>query len=71
VKPFVNLQRFIFGRDERGPGRDRTESGLQAISARSGLDRTAIFWRLADQDWIGLRQFLLFLWAYSSHMKTF
>jgi len=27
---------------------------------KSGLDRTAIFWNLAYQDWIGLRNFLLF-----------
>jgi len=46
---------FILGaRDEHGSGLDWTGSGLKPILARSGLDRTAIFFNLADQDWIGL-----------------
>jgi len=40
--------------------RIRAGSGLKPILAGSRLDRTAIFWKLADQDWIGLRKFLLF-----------
>jgi len=47
-------------RDEHGSGLDRTGSGLKTILAGSGLDRTANFWKLANQDWIGLRKFLLF-----------
>jgi len=48
-------------RDEHGSGLDRTGSGLKPILAGSELDRTAIFFsKLADQDWIGLRIFLLF-----------
>jgi len=46
-------------RDEHGSGLDRTGSGLKPILAGSGLDRTAIFFYLADQDWIGLRKVLL------------
>jgi len=42
------------------PRRDEHGSGLKAILAGSGLDRTAIFSKLVDQDWIGLRKFLLF-----------
>jgi len=38
---------------------NQSGSGLTPISAGSGLDRTAIFWKLADQDWIGLRKFIL------------
>ena len=40
--------------------RDEHGSGLKPIFAGSGLDRTAIFSQLADQDWIGLRKLLLF-----------
>jgi len=40
--------------------RIRTGSGLKPILAGSGLDQTAIFFKLADQDWIGLRKFWLF-----------
>jgi len=41
--------------------RDRTGSGLKAILAGSGLDRTAIFLKLADQDWIRLRNFFVLM----------
>jgi len=37
----------------------------------SGLDRTAFFSKLEDQDWIGLRKFLLFNCDYSEHIKHF
>jgi len=63
-------------RDEHGSGMDRTGSGLKPIFAGQdwiGLDqdwsqflpdRTGsdciFFSKLADQDWIGLRKFLLF-----------
>jgi len=43
--------------------RIRTESdwtGLKPILAGSALDRSAIFFKLADQDWITLRKFLWF-----------
>jgi len=56
-RPVTNL----LTRDEHGSGPDRTGSGLKAVLAGSGLDRMAIFWKLADQDWIGLRKFLLYL----------
>jgi len=46
-------------------------SGLKPILAGSGLDRTTIFWKLADQDWIGLRKFLLSWSVYSNHIKNF
>jgi len=47
-------------RDEHGSGLDQTGSGLTPILAGSGLDRTAIFWKLAEQAWIGLINFLFF-----------
>jgi len=46
-------------RDEHRSGLDRTGSGLKPIFGGSGLDRTAIL-KLVDQDWMGLRKFLLF-----------
>jgi len=46
--------------DEQGSGLDRIGSGLKPTLAGSGLDQTAIFSKLADHDWIGLRIFLLF-----------
>ena len=51
---------LVILRDEHGSGLDRTGSGLKPILAGSELDRTAIFSKLANQDWIGLRKFLLF-----------
>jgi len=39
--------------------------------AGSGLDRTVIFFKLADQDWIGLRKFLLFWCDYSENIQNF
>ena len=47
-------------RDDHGSGLDWTGSGLKPILAGSGLDRTAFFFKLGVQDWIGLRKFLLF-----------
>jgi len=47
-------------RDEHRSGLVRTGSGLDPLLARSGLDRTAIFFQLADQDWIGLRKLCCF-----------
>ena len=32
-------------RDEHGSGLDRTGSGLKPILARSGMDRTAVFFK--------------------------
>ena len=48
------------GKDEHGSALDRSGSGLKPILAGSGLDRTAFFLKLADQDRIGLGKFLLF-----------
>ena len=62
--------RILYTRDEHGLGLDRTGSGLKPILATSGLDRTAFLWKLANQDWIGLRKFLMFLCDYSEHIKT-
>jgi len=39
--------------------RDEHGSGLKPILAGSGLDRTASFFQLADQDWIGVRKFVV------------
>jgi len=47
-------------RDEHGSGLDRTGSGLKPILAGSGLDRIAIFSKLAKQDGIGMRIFCCF-----------
>jgi len=58
-------------RDEHGSGLDRTGSGLKPILAGSGLDRTVIFCKLSDQDWIGLTNFFLYLCDYSEHIKIF
>jgi len=62
----------VHSRDEHGSGLDRTGSdwirtgsGLRPILAGSGLDRTTIFWRLADQDCIGLKKYFLFQCYYS------
>jgi len=40
--------------------RDEHGSGLKPILVRSGLDQTAIFFKLADQHWIGRRKFWCF-----------
>jgi len=40
--------------------RDEHGSGLKPILTGSGLDGTAIFLKIGDQDWIGLRKYLLF-----------
>jgi len=47
-------------RDEHGSGLDRIGSRLKPFWAGPGLDRIAIFWKVADQDWIGMRNILLF-----------
>jgi len=53
------LRKFVLlpCRDEHGSGLNGTGSGLKPILARSGLDHTA---KLADQGWIGLRNFCSF-----------
>jgi len=37
---------------------------------KSNLDRTTIFWKFADQDWIGLTKFLLFKSDSFSHITN-
>jgi len=39
---------LLTSRDEHGSGLDQTGSGLKPILAGSGLDRTAIFLKMAD-----------------------
>ena len=45
----------------------RTEANFGQIR----MDRPAIFSKLADQDWIGLRKFLLFQCDYSENLNNF
>jgi len=53
----------------------RDEHGQDWIMAYFGQIRTGsdcnFFSKLADQDWIGLRKFLMFLCDYSEHIKIF
>jgi len=53
------LNKLLTTRDEHGSGLDRTGWGLKPIFPGSGLDRTTIFFKLTDQDWIGLRKFVV------------
>ena len=50
-------------RDKHGSGLDRIGSGLKAILAGSGLDRTAIYLigGAGLEDWIGLRKFVVLM----------
>ena len=45
---------------EQRQARIRIGSELKPILAGSGLDRTAIFFKLGDREWNGLRKSLLF-----------
>ena len=47
VKYFFDISgRLVAARDEHGSGLDRTGTGLKPIVAESGLDQTAIFFKI-------------------------
>jgi len=58
----IRLQNFhIRTRDEHGSGLDRIGSGLKPILAGSGLDRTAIFFKIGGSGLDGTEKIFVVL----------
>jgi len=68
--PFTGnrINQFIASRDEHGSELDQDWS---QFLAGSGLDRTAIFFLLAEQDLIGLKKFVVLMWLFQPHQKCY